>query len=217
MDYKHGGRAIQNLMLIISAGMLIVLVGGMVNPQVYNYLTLDRGAILHGQVWRLFTFIFMPPMGSGLFFTLIGIYFYYFIGSSLEGAWGAFRFNVYYLCGVVALIISAMITGYADAYFLNMSLFFAFAALFPEQQVLLFFVIPIKIKWLAWLDAALFVFQFIFGNWVTRGSILAVLIVFVIFFWEDIINAFKNFQNYLKMRKQRNNYNNGGNNRINFR
>ncbi len=89
-----------------------------------------------------------------MFFIAFSLYFYYLIGTALEREWGSFWFDVYYFCGAIGTVIAGFITGSATNYYLNMSLFFAFAALYPNFQVLLFFFIPIKIKWLAYVDAA---------------------------------------------------------------
>ena len=218
MDYKYGRHAIQNLMLVITVGMIIVILGGIINPGIENYFTLYRPAIFTGEIWRLVTFIFVPIGSSNLIFTLIGIYFYYFIGSTLENTWGTFKFNIYYLCGVIGLIVSALITGYADNFYLNMSLFFAFAALYPENKVLLFYIIPIKIKWLGMLNAILFLFNLIFGSIQTKASIITVLVVFLLFFWSDITSVFKNMFKYNKTRSNfKKNYKPNGDNTINFK
>ena len=218
MDYKYGRHAIQNLMLVITVGMIIVILGGIINPGIENYFTLYRPAIFTGEIWRLVTFIFVPIESSNLIFTLIGIYFYYFIGSTLENTWGTFKFNIYYLCGVIGLIVSALITGYADNFYLNMSLFFAFAALYPENKVLLFYIIPIKIKWLGMLNAILFLFNLIFGSIQTKASIITVLVVFLLFFWSDITSVFKNMFKYNKTRSNfKKNYKPNGDNTINFK
>lgn len=117
-----------------------------------SLLAFDRSAILRGQIWRIVTFVFIPP-NSSPFFIFLSLYFYWLIGSSLENQWGAFRFNVFYLCGVIGTMLFGFITGYATNYYLNLSLFFAFALIFPDFQLMLFFILPVKVKYLALLDA----------------------------------------------------------------
>lgn len=137
----------------------------MVNPTFYStWLSLDAPAILHGQVWRVITFIIDPPSTS-LIWVAFALMLYYFIGKQLEAAWGAFRFNVYFFAGVLFHVIAAilvyLITGismHLDTAYLNMSLFFVFAFLYPDVQFLVWFVIPVKAKWLAWLDGAFFLY-----------------------------------------------------------
>ena len=163
LERKFGRYAIPNLMnyIIILYGAGFVL--NLLNPQFYSqYLSLNAEAILHGQVWRIVTFIIQPP-SSSLLFAALFLYLYYMIGRQLEMAWGAFRFNLYFLAGVLFHVIAAilvyLITGVPltlNTGYLNLSLFFAFAALYPDVQLLVFFVIPVKVKWLAWLDGAFF-------------------------------------------------------------
>ena len=203
LEYKYGRKAIPNLMMTIVIGMALVYVADLLNPTINltSYLYLSREAILHGQVWRLFTFIFLPPVSSPIFI-LLSLYFYYWIGGSLESTWGSFRFNIYYLCGVIGAIIACFITGSADNYFLNMSLFFAFAVLYPDMQVMLFFVIPIKIKWLALVDAVMFAFFFITGGWPARAAIVMSLVNFFLFFGPDFIRRIRNDSKYWRTRAQ---------------
>lgn len=164
LERKFGRYAIPNLMyyIIILYGAGFVL--NLLNPQFYyQYLSLNAEAILHGQVWRILTFIIQPPSKS-LIFVVFALYLYYLIGRQLEMAWGAFRFNLYFFAGmlfhVIAAILAYLLTGLSlplDVWYLNLSLFFAFAALYPDVQFLLFFIIPVKVKWLAWLDGAYFI------------------------------------------------------------
>ena len=131
-SYKYGRYAIENLMIYIVIGMAIVFASDfLLLPQIgvslSSLLAFDRAAILSGQIWRIVTFIFIPP-DSSMLFILFSLYFYWLTGGGLESAWGAFKFNIYYLVGILGTIIAGMLTGYATNYYLNMSLFFAFAA-----------------------------------------------------------------------------------------
>lgn len=165
LERKFGRYAIPNLMtyIVILYGVGYVL--NMVNPTFYAaYLSLDAQAILHGQVWRIFTFIIQPP-SNNLIWLLLALYLYYFIGKQLEMTWGAFRFNLYLLAGVlfhaIAAILAYLVTGvtlYLGTTYLNMSLFLVFAALYPDVQFMLYFFIPVKAKWLAWLDVLFFLY-----------------------------------------------------------
>jgi len=136
--------------------------------------------IHHGQLWRLVTWVFLP-VNSQLIFVAITLYFYYFIGSTLEREWGAGKFTIYYLFGVALNIVYGFavwfLLGLAVPVipnFLNLSMFFAFAVLFPDQIVRLFFVLPIKVKWLALVNAAYFAFAIVSGL-VTGRAVLALL------------------------------------------
>lgn len=163
LEKKFGKYAIRNLMyyiiLLYALGFVILII----NPDIYyNFLSLNASAILHGQIWRIFTYIIYPPTGN-LITILISLYFYYTIGTMLERQWGSFRFNLYFFTGVllhaIAAIVIYLIWGTVlemGTYYLNLSMFFAFAAMFPDMQVLFMWLIPIKMKWLAWFDGIYF-------------------------------------------------------------
>ncbi|MDD6189676.1 MAG: rhomboid family intramembrane serine protease [Clostridiales bacterium] len=167
---RHPRFGIPNLMLFIVIGNIIVYLFSMMDRTGYfiYYLLFNPQLILQGQVWRLITFIFVPESNS-LIFLAISLYFYYFIGSTLERQWGTPKFTLYYLCGILCTVIYGMIIGLIGkvgyfaigASYINLSMFFVFATLFPESRVLLFFFIPVKIKWLAFIDAAFFAFGII--------------------------------------------------------
>lgn len=195
MERKFGRYAIRNLMyyimILYGAGIIIQLM----NPMFYwQWLSLDASAILRGQVWRIFTFICYPPIeGSlslqGLLFNALALYLYYSLGNTLERVWGAFRFNVYFFMGVVCHVVASLIgyllfkqSWYLTTTYLNFSLFFAFAAVFPNMEFLLFFVLPVKAKWLALFDGIFFLYGFMFGGASTRCEILLSLANFLIFF-----------------------------------
>ena len=198
LDYKYGRRALRNLMLYVVIGMAIVFVSDYIlYPQIgvtlSELFTFDRARIFSGQVWRILSFIFLPP-NTSLIFIVFALYFYWMIGSSLENAWGTFRFDVYYLTGMLGTIIGGLLVGSATNVYLNLSLFFAFAMLFPNHEVRLFFFIPIRVKWLALLDAVLFVIGFILSDWGARVSMLVSVANFILFFWGDFLDMFRRFR-----------------------
>jgi len=166
--YKHPNFGIDNLMIYIVIGNAIVWLFSMMDTtyMLTSWLTFSPADILRGQVWRLFTFALIPNTNG--FFTLIMLYFYYFIGKTMEQYWGRAKFNIYFLSGILLTIIYGFIiyfiTGVSysvDAQFIYLSMFFSFATLYADTQVLLFFIIPIKIKWIALVDALFFVISII--------------------------------------------------------
>lgn len=177
LERKYGKYAIRNLMYYIIMLYALGFVIEVVSPQLYStYLALDPAAILHGQIWRIATFLITPPSGSFIFI-FFSLYLYYMIGKMLEYQWGAFRFNLYFFSGVIlhvlACILIYVFTGISlsyGTYYLNMSLFFAFAALFPDVEFLLFFIIPIKCKWLGYANGLYFLISIIAGFLVPIGS-----------------------------------------------
>lgn len=158
-------------------------------------------SVLGGEVWRLLTFLIVPPMGSP-FNTLLFLYFYYFLGTTLEAKWGVRRFFLFYALGALGAIIGGFITGYATNAYLNMSLLFAFALIFPEYEILLFFILPIKMKWLAALDALFFLFAFISYPISNKVAILFSLANLFLFFGGDIYNRLRQAVYQFKRRQQ---------------
>lgn len=168
LERKFGKYAIPNLMYYIIILYAFGFVLSMVAPSAYyQYLSLDAAAILRGQVWRILTFIIQPP-NTNIWFVIFTLYLYYMIGRELEYVWGTFRFNLYFFMGVLLHVVAALLTYILTnvslpmgTYYLNMSLFFAYAAVYPNQQFYLFMVLPIKVKYLAWLDGAMFAYAII--------------------------------------------------------
>lgn len=198
----HPRFGISNLMRVIVAGNVAVYVLMLLTQSndvnALNFLTFNLHALLRGEVWRLVTFVFVPAYSSP-FSLLISLYFYYWIGSTLERQWGTPKFNLYYISGmlltVLGTVLASLITGnyyltVAGTNYVNLSMFFAFAVLFPNAQVLLFFIIPVKMKWLAYIDVGLFAVSIIRAilaqNW--GGVILPVmaLLNFLIFAWPTL-------------------------------
>jgi hypothetical protein len=188
LDRRFGGYAIPHLMTYIVGGMAILWVLSTSRPEALDRLELDLDAVRHGEFWRLFTFVLIPPRSSG-FWLMVNLYFMWWVGRSLEQHWGAFKFNVYYFVGVFGAIVAALLTGAASNFWLNdVALLLAFATLFPDVEILVFFVLPLKVKWLGLLSAAPMAYAFFVGGWATRASILASLVGYVLFFaghWRD--------------------------------
>ena len=160
---KHPNFGIPRLMMYVSIANVAFWLLGLVNPVLINYLSFDPYLVLHGQVWRIISFAMIPPSDGML--AVIAIYFYYWIGSTLEQYWGTPQFNIYFFTGILLTLLYGFliyfITGIRiqlTATYVYLSMFFSFAALFPDMQVLLFFIIPVKMKWLALIDAAFFVY-----------------------------------------------------------
>jgi len=188
LERKFGRYAISNLMYyIIGITMAVYIVQYTLNVSLSYYLAFIPSFIMQGQFWRIITFIFIPPAASIIMIAFV-MYFYYMMGTTLESEWGTFKFNLYYLFGMIGTIIAAFITGSGTSVYLNLSLFLAFAYLFPNVEILLFFILPVKVKWIAYLDWIYFALSLIFGTMSTRIAAIASLINFFIFFGEDFIN-----------------------------
>ena len=156
----HPNFGIPNLMLYVVIGNVVLgLLSNFSNGNFLSFFSYTLSGLLHGQVWRLVTFVLIPESTSP-FYLLITCYFYYWIGSTLERQWGTAKFTTYYLSGMLLTVLGAsivsLITGYSipvyGANYVNFAMFMAFALLYPDAQVLLFFVFPIRMKWLAYID-----------------------------------------------------------------
>lgn len=202
LEFKLRRYSIPNLMKYIVAAMAVIFVCDYLLPvDIYGTLALDMSRVAKGEVWRLITFIFLPPQSS-ILWIVFSLYFYWMLGSGLENSWGTFRFNMFYLIGIMGNILAALLTGYATNTYLNLSLFFAFAILYPDMELRLFMILPVKMKYLAILDAVLYVWMFIIGTWSTRLSILLSLANIILFFGSDLINYIRRDSQYWKTRYQ---------------
>ena len=141
-----------------------------------------------GEVWRLVSFVFIPQVSLGGQLSVVWEFFYlnflWLMGEGLEQAWGSFKLNLFYLLGMVGTSVAAFCFDAVDAngVFLNLSLFFAFATLFPSYPVLLFFVLPIRVKWIAIASSVLVLLQFVAGPSTTRLTIGVSLLNYAVFF-----------------------------------
>lgn len=226
-EKKFGKYAIPNLATVLIICYIVGYVIQLINVDFLSYLTLDPYAVIHGQVWRIFTWIIVPPASGNIFFTVIMLYFYWSLGTALERMWGTYRFNVYMFSGFLFTIIGSFVVmgaGYLFCYeewmlanpefasqlfargalffsteHINLSIFLAMAATLPDMQVLLMFIIPIKMKWLGVVYGVIALWEFISGAIVlaydgagnvtevdlslfVRAAILSALLNFIIFF-----------------------------------
>lgn len=213
LETKISRFAIEHLMSVITVAMVLVWATDIIlglsgyEVSIYGMLYFNRALIFRGQVWRVITFLFLYPADSNFLFTALAIYFYWWVGSSLENYMGKARFNLYYLFGYIGSVIAGLIAGGMSNSYLNLSLFLAFAMLFPNVRVLLFFFIPIKVKWLGILDGVLLLISFIFSGWISRAAIIAAIVNFLIFFGPNLWYRIKRAYEEHKYRNNNNNNN----------
>lgn len=194
MERKYGRYAIRNLsMYIIGAYVIGYALYFMAPGVLYDYLSLEPYYIVRGQIWRLVTWVLIPPESPDIF-TIIMLMLYYSLGSSLERSWGSFRYNVYIFLGLLSTIVGAFLLFFVmggnvvfgnalfSTYYINMSIFLAFAASYPNMQLLLYFIIPIRIKWMGILYGVFIAFSFMHAGWVGRVAIIASLFNFIVYF-----------------------------------
>lgn len=202
LEEKFGKYAIPNLPKIIVILYAIGYVIQMISPDLFDLMQLNPYLIMHGQIWRLFTFLMVGPSTS-LIFIIFVLLFYYSVGSSLEQVWGTFRFNMYFFIGVLGTILGAFLTYaalrfsqgelagaavYMDTFYLNITLFLAYAMMFPDMQVYLYMILPIRVKWLAYLDGIYLGYIFLTSGFTVYGisvkvSIVVALLNFLLFFF----------------------------------
>ena len=198
LERKMGRFAIPNLIVWILAGYVVGYTLSYLAPSILNYLTLEPYYILKGQIWRLVTWVLMPP-DSSLLFAVIMVIFYYQLGQALERTWGTFRFNVYIFGGIIFTVVGAFILygvmyaiygvpvagmgAFFSTNYINMAIFLAFAVCYPDMEVLLYFIIPIKMKWMAVVYGVLIIFSLIQTNWAGRVAIIMSLLNFLVFYF----------------------------------
>ena len=199
LERKFGRFGIPNLTIYMIVCYVIGYALMIVNPGILNWLSLEPAYILRGQVWRLVTWVLYPPSTSGvLWFAIAVLFFYYPIGTSLERTIGTFKYTLYILSGVIFTILGAFILYFLlggnvlvgnvfSTYYISLSTFLAYAMCYPDMQVLLMFIIPVKMKWLAIFYVVIVVYEMIqyimAGAWYLVIPIVASLLNFIIFYF----------------------------------
>ena len=199
LERKFGRFGIPNLTIYMIVCYVIGYALMIVNPGILNWLSLEPAYILRGQVWRLVTWVLYPPSTSGgLWFAIAVLFFYYPIGTSLERTIGTFKYTLYILSGVIFTILGAFILYFLlggnvlvgnvfSTYYISLSTFLAYAMCYPDMQVLLMFIIPVKMKWMAIFYVVIVVYEMIqyvmVGAWYLVIPIVASLLNFIIFYF----------------------------------
>ena len=209
LERKIGKYAIPNLSRYLIFGYILGYLIEFINPNILNFITLNPYLILHGQVWRLVTWIIIPPESFDIL-TFIMLYFYYSVGNDLERTWGTFYYNVYIFMGMIFTALGSflimglsylpgfsmypllqyygdagyftLVSMYFSTFYVNMSIFLGFAMTFPEARVLLMFIVPIKVKWLGIAYGVLLLWSMISSGIIGKIVIAASLLNFVVFF-----------------------------------
>ena len=198
LERKFGRYAISNLTVYLLAGYVIGEAIIYLMPDLLGWIVLEPALILRGQVWRIISWVLVPPTTrpiSLLFLILL----YYSLGTALERTWGAFRYNIYIFSGILFTVVAVFAlygilyaiygmelplsaVGLVSTNYITMSIFLAFAAIYPDMEVMLYFILPIKMKWMALVYVVMALYYFITGGIVNRVAIAASLLNFVIFF-----------------------------------
>jgi hypothetical protein len=204
LEKRIGRFALTNVTLYIIAGQVIFYVLWLTNRFDLQIILLIADRVLKGEIWRLFTFAFVPPEWN-VVFAFFAWYLFYLMGMALENHWGAFRYNIFLLIGYLATVGVSFLTPdmpLTNA-FIGGSVFLAFAFLYPDFAVYLFFILPVKVKWLALVTWIFYFFSFVFGGWTTRLTILASVANFLLFFGRDIVAKIKAGRRRMAVQAQR--------------
>jgi hypothetical protein len=202
LERRLGFIAIPGLVRAIVALNVLVFILIYLNKGFDSYLALDMARIRAGEVWRLVTYIFVPQMSNPLI-VLIALWFLWFIGDGLERAWGPFRVTLYFLVGMIGTTVAAVLsTSQFSNQMLFTTLFFAFAHFYPEEIIYVFFILPLKIKWIAWVYAAFLLLAFVTQSNSFRLALIAALSNYLIFFGPGVIQQLRQ-RKEIAVRRQR--------------
>lgn len=205
-----GKLAVPHLTLLIVGGMAVAFVLGAMRPEFLQALELDLGAVRAGQVWRLFTFLFIPPRMSPIW-VIFALYMTYLFGSNLESNWGTFKFNVFYALGALGTVGAAWITGMPQgSFWLNTSLFLAFANVFPTYEIYIFFILPVRVKWLGLLTGGYLAYAALTGDMGMRAAIAVAMVNYFVFFARTLVDLMRGRSAEVRQRARRAGFTQGG-------
>jgi hypothetical protein len=187
LEKKFRRYAIPNMTIYLIAGQVLFFMFVLSGRFILERVVLIPQLVMAGEWWRLFTFLFIPPLTNPVF-AFFAWYLFYLMGGALEGHWGAFRYNLFLLIGyLVTVAVSFLFPSYsATNLFIGGSVFLAFAFLYPDFQLYILFIIPVKIKWLALLTWTGYAYEIMVGSWQTRFLVIASISNFLLFFGRDI-------------------------------
>jgi hypothetical protein len=188
LERKFRGWVIPNITLFLVLGQAFFYLAGRSGRFDASRMYLVPSLVLQGEWWRLIAFLFIPP-ASNMLFIFFALYLFYLMGTALENHWGTFRYNVFLLTGyLLTIAVSFLTPNYpATNMFLGGSVFLAFAFLFPEFQLFIFFILPVKIKWLALIAWLGYGWSFLSGGASTKLLVLASIGNVLLFFGRDIL------------------------------
>jgi membrane associated rhomboid family serine protease len=203
LERRIGFIAIPGLIRAVVVLTALVFMLVLFNPGFEKFLALNPARIMRGEVWRLITYIFLPQTLSPLWLVL-ALWFLWFIGEGLERAWGAFRLTLYFIVGMIGTTVAAFIardTTFSNSMLLA-ALFFAFARFYPDEIIYVFFILPVKVKWLAWISAGFLFYGFVVGTNSYRLALVAALSNYLIFFGPQFIYEARHRQEVSSRRKR---------------
>jgi len=208
LEKRFGFLAVPGLLRYVAALSAVVFLLYKWDPSYLRLIDLDATAVRHGQLWRLVTYIFIPQLGSLIpapdwFNAAFFAFFLIWVGDRLEQAWGSFKLNLYFLIGMIGTTIAAFFFGarFSNSMLIS-SIFFAFARFYPDVVIYFAYILPLKVKWIAWGYAALLFWQFLVGSVQFRSAVVAALANYLIFFGRELFHEARHRQE-VSMRRRR--------------
>ena len=194
LERRLPGLGIPNLAMYLVGAQALGFLLVMYDRRAWGLLVLDPELVLRGEVWRLVTFIALP-ITTSLFWIIFVLYFIYFIVNGIEEEWGEFKTTLYVLVSLGLTIAFAFLFNvpiYSIRHF-ESTLFLAAATISPEFQILLFFILPVKMKWLAWVTVAYLIWALAVGNWLDRLYLLTIYSNYALFFGPYFLGRIRAF------------------------
>ena len=207
LERRFGFLAVPGLIRVVVALNAVVYLMLRVKPEFIDVLTLEPHKVLAGEVWRLVSFVFIPQVSAtsvlSPLWALLYLNFLWLMGEGLEQAWGSFKLNLFYWVGILGTIVAVLGLGANDitGFWLNTSLFFAFATLFPNYPILLFFILPVAAKWIALVSFAFLLLQFVAGDLSVKAEILVAFSNYIVFFGPEWVRQWRAHRRVAKRRQ----------------
>lgn len=211
LEKTLGFLAIPNITLYIVCLQSLAYVLAMARPELLGNMTLMPARVAAGEWWRLISFVIMPPITNPIF-VIFALYLFWLMGTALESHWGTFRYNLYLLIAYVTSVAAALLVHFAggagtdvgtNAY-IGGSVFLAFAWLYPNFTILLFFILPVQIKWLALITWAFYGYRLLVGEWLDQALVLAAVLNFLLFFGRELIQSARSGKRKMERQMERN-------------
>jgi len=191
LERRFGHFAIPGLVRVIVSFNVLIFILRYINPNFIEAIDLQPAKVMQGEVWRLVSYIFIPPAISPIFMIFF-VMFYWMLNDGLEEAWGAFRLNVFFLLGMIGTTVAAFMFGGATTNaFLNLSILFAFATLYPEFEILFMLILPLKMKWVGAISAFFIIISFLSGPLYYKAAILVSFANYFLFFGPTLVRNLK--------------------------
>ncbi|QDT74868.1 hypothetical protein I41_40720 [Lacipirellula limnantheis] len=220
LQRRFGWLAVPNVTITLIIGQAVLYMANLptklgmrLQGVSLDRVMLDPAKVMEGEVWRLATFMFTPP-NIGPLFVIFYFALLHLFGSTLEQQWGTFKYNLFLLVGYIANVAAAFLGAAllgaqvqeiggsklvlasitAPNSFLYLSVFLAFARLYPDFIINLFFVLPIRIKWLALLAWISYAYVLVTGNSMDRALIIATILNYLLFFGGEHVREWRQGQ-----------------------